>query len=340
MRKLLINILYISGLFQLVYLYNRMAGRFPILVFHRVTPIGDELTEPLSPMDFEKIMMSLKKKYSFCELEHVDHFGSPCVITFDDATTDFHDHALEILIKHEIPTILFIPTEAACSGDEIWTNKLFSQFRHNQRQTIEFDLEEKNFRFALSDRDGVKKLRDLIKRLNQLAVEDRNKKINEITGLLEGKDYSPHTSTLAWSRLRTIRQNRMARKLVALGSHSHTHPCLTSINNCALRDELITSKAQIERELGSEIFSIAYPFGLANDGIRLEASKYYQYGFSTSGESAKRHRLHDHNYRLSIPRISVYTRDPKELFLRINGLEAMVTLFRRLSRVLSRRQPR
>jgi peptidoglycan/xylan/chitin deacetylase (PgdA/CDA1 family) len=49
-----------------------------------------------------------------------------------------------------------------------------------------------------------------------------------------------------------------------IGSHSRTHPHLRSLDDSRLAEELVESRRDCERELGTECLSLAYPYGEAD----------------------------------------------------------------------------
>jgi peptidoglycan/xylan/chitin deacetylase (PgdA/CDA1 family) len=55
-----------------------------------------------------------------------------------------------------------------------------------------------------------------------------------------------------------------------IGSHTVSHPLLTSADDTRLRQELVESRAEIERRLGS-CTAIAYPYGLADGRVARAA---------------------------------------------------------------------
>jgi peptidoglycan/xylan/chitin deacetylase (PgdA/CDA1 family) len=70
---------------------------------------------------------------------------------------------------------------------------------------------------------------------------------------------SPFAGELAamdWSELRALADAGWE-----IGSHTHTHPHLTSLDDVALRDELISSRDRCAQALGRPCRSIAYPYG-------------------------------------------------------------------------------
>jgi peptidoglycan/xylan/chitin deacetylase (PgdA/CDA1 family)/glycosyltransferase involved in cell wall biosynthesis len=65
---------------------------------------------------------------------------------------------------------------------------------------------------------------------------------------------------------------------IEIGSHTITHPRLTSVDVDAARDELVRSRKYLEDILGSEVLSFAYPYGAVNAAVKqLVAEAGYKY---------------------------------------------------------------
>jgi peptidoglycan/xylan/chitin deacetylase (PgdA/CDA1 family) len=88
--------------------------------------------------------------------------------------------------------------------------------------------------------------------------------------------YSAELMPLSWAELRELSDAGWE-----IGSHSHTHPRLTQLDDAELGRELRDSKDECERQLARPCTSIAYPFGdvdervvgaAARSGYRLGAA--------------------------------------------------------------------
>ena len=105
----------------------------------------------------------------------------------------------------------------------------------------------------------------------------------------------------SWSQLR---------ELVAagweIGSHSRTHPDLTSITDAELRDELEGSRDDCEAELGVRCSSIAYPYGLVDHRV-VEAAR--QTGYCAGAALAVEGVRGGARQPLCWPRLAVYRGD-------------------------------
>jgi len=100
----------------------------------------------------------------------------------------------------------------------------------------------------------------------------------------------PELPLLDWDEL-----GRLAERGVRIGSHTRTHPRLTSLTAEARDDELETSAETLERELGRRPRWIAYPYGDVSHTVREAAARRYDGGVTVvyRALSARddRHRL-------------------------------------------------
>lgn len=73
---------------------------------------------------------------------------------------------------------------------------------------------------------------------------------------------------LSWDMVREMHQAGME-----IGSHSHTHPDLRNRSEEFLHNQIVTSKALIEQNLGDKVHAFAYPSGLYDEAtIRMVKS--------------------------------------------------------------------
>jgi peptidoglycan/xylan/chitin deacetylase (PgdA/CDA1 family) len=60
---------------------------------------------------------------------------------------------------------------------------------------------------------------------------------------------------------------RLASRLVAIGSHTLTHPLLTSVDDLAAEKELLESREKLERLTGKQIRLFSFPYGACSDRL-------------------------------------------------------------------------
>ena len=108
--------------------------------------------------------------------------------------------------------------------------------------------------------------------------------------------YGDVVELLDWDALRELTAAG-----VAIGSHSATHPYLTSLSSADVVREAARSRAAIARELGVAPVALAYPYGDVDAIVRhLAGGCGYPYAVTTEGRHAA---LTDN--RLALPRIEV-----------------------------------
>lgn len=75
----------------------------------------------------------------------------------------------------------------------------------------------------------------------------------------------------------------LAREGWSIGSHSRTHPALTSAD-CDLEAELGGSREALERLTGGRVRALAYPGGHRDARVKAAAARHYSMGFSTDNQ--------------------------------------------------------
>jgi peptidoglycan/xylan/chitin deacetylase (PgdA/CDA1 family) len=103
---------------------------------------------------------------------------------------------------------------------------------------------------------------------------------------------------LDWDELR-----RLASAGWEIGSHTRTHPRLTTLTDEELGEQLTVSRARLEQELGVPCRSLAYPFGEADERVVAAAR---EAGYEAAGGLPTSFR---HASALTWPRTGVWRGD-------------------------------
>jgi len=119
-----------------------------------------------------------------------------------------------------------------------------------------------------------------------------------------GGPYESELTSMSWGDLRVLVDAGWE-----IGSHTCSHPHLTSLDDDRLSDELVTSRQICELKLGVACTSIAYPYGEVDR--RVMASARRSGYLAGAALPARIHRAH----RLSWPRVGIWRRDPERVFL-------------------------
>jgi peptidoglycan/xylan/chitin deacetylase (PgdA/CDA1 family)/glycosyltransferase involved in cell wall biosynthesis len=88
----------------------------------------------------------------------------------------------------------------------------------------------------------------------------------------------PTLPLMSWEHLR-----EMVAAGIEIGSHTVTHANLPTLSQTASHQEIVRSKATLERELGKKVLSFAYPYGALNDEIK-QMVKEAGYSYAVGGD--------------------------------------------------------
>lgn len=105
-------------------------------------------------------------------------------------------------------------------------------------------------------------------------------------------------ATMNWDALRAL-----AERGVEIGSHTVSHPRLTTLGDDELRRELVESRRCLEDELGRPCRYVAYPYGDEDGRVRAAArAAGYEAGFALPVRPERGNLF-------AVPRVGVYRRD-------------------------------
>jgi peptidoglycan/xylan/chitin deacetylase (PgdA/CDA1 family) len=94
-----------------------------------------------------------------------------------------------------------------------------------------------------------------------------------------------------------------------IGSHTQTHPRLSTVDDERLQRELVASRQTCEQRLGRPCLSVAYPYGDVDDRIARAAEEAgYRFGAALPGSPRDRDPLR-------LPRVGVYHGDRRWRFV-------------------------
>jgi len=227
----------------------RIARRFQILAYHKVSPDPHPFFEPVHPDVFDKQVEFLSRYYRVMPLLELversrkgDVPAGAVAITFDDGYRDNYEYAFPILRKHRVGATIFVSTGAIETGELLWHDRVFDAFRYS---TVEH---------ALS-------LKPVLARAKELYGEGRLRFVEKIEEALK-----PSLQETAKDRMLTWNQiHQMHASGIDFGSHTVSHTILTRMPRPEMIRELCESKEQISAHLGVPISSFAYPNGHVGD---------------------------------------------------------------------------
>ena len=251
-----------------------------ILGYHRVNDGADPFFPPISTKVFTRHMDYLASTHNILPLEEAvermnedDVPANAVVVTFDDGYRDNYLNAFPILQKLSIPATIFIATDALDSRRVLWHDRVFSAFRETRVPFLK-DFPDSSREYCLKTiEEKLFAQREILKFLRSLDKSERLLWIARLTDELEVTDRRDALNLMmTWDDAKVMCKNG-----ISFGSHTITHPVLSTLSGDEAALEIYESKRTIEQKLGITVKTFAYPggkkedFSVSTKGILKEA---------------------------------------------------------------------
>lgn len=169
-------------------------------------------------------------------------------LTIDDGRRNCYEFLFPLLKEYRFPATFFVVSSFIRGEDWIWTDKVLWLSEQSQppEQLISGKLDE------------------LFRALNRMRPEARNAEIQSMAAgakITIPKQPLGKYAACTWSELREMADSGF----VDIGSHTMTHPILSSITDEESWRELTESRRQIENGIGKKITSFCVPNGMPGD---------------------------------------------------------------------------
>jgi len=243
-----------------------------VLTYHRVANLQDApMLHPqiisATPANFEKQMRFVAEKYQVVSMPQVldavakkERLPQRAVlVTFDDAYFDF-GVAWSILQSLKLPATLFVPTAYPDQPERaFWWDRLYRAFSSTKQTALRATaLGTLPLTTSQQRQQSLKRLQNHIKIIphaQALALVD------EVCGQLDSKPIL-QKSVLSWKELR-----QLAKEGVTLCAHTQTHPIMTQLSNDEVRQEVVGSQNDLQREIGAALPIFCYPGGSHDEAV-------------------------------------------------------------------------
>ncbi len=241
--------------------------------------------------EFQMQMEYIKKHYTPITMQqmiqHIEgeklNIKNPILVTFDDGFSDNYATAFPILKSLNIPATFFLTTNFIDHNEVLWYEKLAFIIKCSHKQSLEIPSLGKTY--SLNQQTPRQEVyTEIVEALKLLSNSERQNTLEDLFALnkstLEKMDNFKHLSMpMTWDNIREMNDSGMD-----FGSHTLSHPILSTISPEQLKIELIESKKRIESELNQKVDSIAYPVGQresTSKNVEQEVEKAnYKIGFS------------------------------------------------------------
>ena len=201
-------------------------------------------------------------------------------LTFDDGLRNNVEVAYPMLRRLGLPATFFICPGLVEEGRWLWTHEMRCRLR----------------RLAIADVDAFV---EWMKRLGITARLEVEEAVREATRefvptLAERSEFD----LAGWDQLR-----RLEPALIAIGSHTLTHPVLPSMGSNEIEPEIRESRHLIEQRLGRPADVFAYPNDDHNGVVRDLVRRHYRAAVAGGGRKVIEHGVDTHILpRLHVPR--------------------------------------
>lgn len=224
---------------------RRLRRGTPILSYHNVVPddaesLGDRSLH-IAEGEFARQCKWIAARYRVIHVAQLVEdlcagrsTRGTIAITFDDAYCGALEYGLPVLADHQMPCTIFVVSRASERRESFWWDRKPAQTAAERHQ-----------RLVTAQGDG-----DRIAPLDEGSSEP-------LPSVYRASDYEG---------LRGL-----AGPLVHFGSHTSTHRNLTALSPLELRQELEASRADLGKELRTEIDLIAYPYGSWDERVATAA---------------------------------------------------------------------
>ena len=299
-KKLLLHMIESLGGFQLL---RRIRKNDPvILMYHRI--LQDDFINGLAPQEFEQQVAYISKHFNVVSIEDLlRDVKNNCVqpyslaLTFDDGHYDFYTHAWPILKKYNFPASLYITTGFVDGTTWLWPDLLKYILLNSNEAILNVEHLGDISTRATDHHINWHKLGD---HCLTLTTDSRNSLLHRLAAdakISISESPQPPFHSVTWPQLQ-----EMSTEGLVVGSHTVTHPILSSLSIENLHYELGASANAIQQHLGAAPAGICYPNGRPEDiseGV-IKAAELNGYSYGLMG----RYSRFNHKRRFTIGRIA------------------------------------
>lgn len=291
-------------------------------LFHRVSDEKDAMWPPMTVDLFKKIISHLTENFLIVPLEnYLDDPGAfqtkrkIATVLFDDGYKDNIEYAAPVLVEYKCPASFYIVTDCIDRNIPTWTYLIDAALAGTTKKSVELSgdfIPERFKRLDLILNGGPNPMLKEVKPwMKKLSNPQRMLIMQSV--LHQCNDVQTPGKMMNWDDIR-----QLSRQGFIIGSHSHTHPMLASLQNePEISDELGVSAARIQQETGSFPQTISYPIGSFDSRVvNLSKANGYKYGLAVE----QRFYRPGKDDFFKIPRVELYQEPWWKVKMRISGV--------------------
>ena len=261
-KELLATALYRAGVLGPVRLFQR--SQLVVVTYHRIKPNEAPARTPFdagvfgpSQAAFQQQVVWLKRNFDvLTESELLDVLRRPtfrgrfAAITFDDGYRDNYTLAYPVLRAHDVPATFFVCPGVLDSRRVGWWDLIAYFIRHTKKPALTVRGT------TLAIEAAGPHLLHMMKLRTASETEGLMEELSTACGVPMPDPSAQSEQFMTWDEVLEVSRNG-----VAIGSHTHTHRVLATLDEDAQRWELSESRATLEARLGRPPRTLAYPVG-------------------------------------------------------------------------------
>jgi peptidoglycan/xylan/chitin deacetylase (PgdA/CDA1 family) len=271
MSKLALRALRSSGVFSVTRALS--AGMARILMYHNFSGPGGTDPDALNVEGIRRQFSYLRQHFRVVPLlQLAEQLASGrkldrnlVALTIDDGRRSCYEFLFPLMKEFAIPATFFVVSSFIRGEDWIWTDKVLW-------------LSEQ---FRLQEELMPGKLDGTFRALNRMRPEARNARIASLAngaGVTIPTTAPEKYAPCSWGELREMADSG----LMEIGSHTLSHPILSSVTDEESWEELTRSRAQIEEGIGRSVRSFCYPNGMPDDFRPSQVRQVAEAGYACS----------------------------------------------------------
>ena len=165
--------------------------------------------------------------------------ASAVLVTFDDGHRSVLEHGLPVLQEFEVPAVVFVVASLLGTDQPFWWNEVEELFASGGTSAV---------------LEGCELPEDVTRRLKRVANDVRLQAIEDLRRT--AREPARRVRQLDVDDLLTLE-----RQGIAIGNHTHTHPCLHMCSMEEIEQEFAESQQVLKEALGQAPRALAYPNG-------------------------------------------------------------------------------
>ena len=267
-RQLLATLLYHSNLLR--FLRRPVEKKLIVLNYHRIRPdvstclypFQDGVFGPSASQFKLQIRWLMQNTTVISEEELADSLhsekrisGISVLVTFDDGYIDNYTLAYPILKKYGVPAIFFVSSDLINMRNLGWWDIIAFIIKNSAEPYIIY--EGQKICLQENKQHAIRFFYNLIERESRVETKDLLRLLSEACKSPFPSFELQDRELMTWSQIKEISENSK----FFIGSHTHTHRILATLDIKSQEEEMIKSKRIIERKTGKKVRSIAYPVG-------------------------------------------------------------------------------